>query len=637
MGLCPFHQEKTPSFTVRPDEGFFKCFGCGKGGDVFSFVQEVTGRSFPEVLEELADKAGVTLPKRQQMSEADQARFKAQRERFDVMSQTQKFYQTLLWSPKGQRGLRYLIETRKLPKKIIETFGLGYGGHFGDPPLVRYFEQEKIQNELGVTLGVLRQGEKGLFGMYENRITFPICDTHGRIVGFGGRNIESSQKRAPKYINSPETPLYKKTEHLFNVHRVLPELKKGAPAILVEGYLDVVALHQAGCPTAVAPCGTQLTVAQVKLLRRYTDQVILCMDADAAGQEAAQKALSLFLREGFGVRWAHLAQKDPDALVQAGQQDVLVEAIQKAPDAILSWCDRHVGEAMSNPAQKVKIMDTALAWVAAIPRELVRRQYLNQMAELFGEQANILEDELNRVAGRKSARRPTPAPEPMSREARPSNQPVLAANVPWSFDEQNLARALISHPLLVPYCNSFVDEVRNPNLKRFIEQLSEFIVENHKEEPQEVLRRMPQSLFDAVLLRLVLDQHRFEGFMSDDEALDIIRGWMERADMAPSLRKQSELYQKLKAAQEIGDQRQILHLVGIIDEGVRRLKEKKQLKHRQKKSDEGSGDASAAQPQAESKTPVDPDPAPTESAQEELQGAGIEEESDWWVEDESWS
>ena len=230
LGLCPFHQEKTPSFTVRPDEGFFKCFGCGKGGDVFSFVQEVTGRSFPEVLEELADKAGVTLPKRQQMSEADQARFKAQRERFDVMSQTQKFYQTLLWSPKGQRGLRYLIETRKLPKKIIETFGLGYGGHFGDPPLVRYFEQEKFKNELGVTLGVLRQGEKGLFGMYENQIPFPFATPTEGLSGLAGETLRAAKSARRNTSTAPKRRCTKKQNTCLTfIGSYLDE--KGAPAV----------------------------------------------------------------------------------------------------------------------------------------------------------------------------------------------------------------------------------------------------------------------------------------------------------------------------------------------------------------------------------------------------------------------
>ena len=406
LGLCPFHHEKTPSFNVNPTEGYYKCFGCGAGGDVFTFLQELTGRTFPEILEELAEEAGVELPKQQKMSEAELAHLKSQREKYTVMDAAQKFFTTLLHSPKGQRGHKYLFEERKMSQDVVKIFGLGYGGHFGDPPIAKYFEQEKVSLPIGVDLGVMRQGESKHYGAYENRVTFPIHHTNGRIIGFGGRYIEPERPQSPKYINSPETPLYKKTESLFNFYRTLPHLKNGYPAVLVEGYFDVIALHASGITNAVASLGTALSSQQITQLCRVSDgkRIVLNFDADGAGVRAANRAIGeveqLALQGQLELRVLHLPSgKDPDEFLKdhgAGDYRALLD---QAP----LWLDWQIEQALaerdlSRADQFQQAVAALVDLLGKLPQSAVRTHYLQRVAErLSGGQGRLalqLEEDL---------------------------------------------------------------------------------------------------------------------------------------------------------------------------------------------------------------------------------------------------
>ena len=597
LGLCPFHHEKTPSFNVNPTEGYFKCFGCGAGGDVFTFLQDITGQTFPEILEILAQQAGVTLPKQQQMSEADIAHLKAEREKYAVMDTAQKFFTTLLMSPKGQRGKNYVFNERKMSQEVVQTFGLGYGGHFGDPPLVQYFEQQEVSKDLGVELGVMRQGEKNIYGAYENRVTFPIHHTNGRVIGFGGRNIEPERKQSPKYINSPETALYKKTEVLFNFHRALPHLKNGFPAVLVEGYFDVIAVHQSGWPTGIAPCGTQLTKAQVKSLKERTDQIILCLDADVAGQKAAAKSLELLLAEGFGVRAVVLPHNDPDTVLQKEGPEVLGQLIKGAPDALLDWSKRKMEKVGDNPSLRIKVIDRSLRWVSLIPRDLARRQYLSQLADLFNEEPKILEQELRKFLGR----RPQPTPEPGPR-GDASKPPSMDSNVfaerqrqgavprpRWTDNDKRLVNAVLANPAVV-HDHKFPKLLKHPTVRSVIEKAKEIV----EEAPGDTVEKWVDRLLleglkseDKELNVLFANEKRLDLFGLDRQgfALNEIEGFQRQEEVLLLQAERLELEKRLDPVQE-PHWRTHLKRISEIDHGLQILKKQGQKEQKASKPEE---------------------------------------------------
>jgi DNA primase len=295
-GLCPFHAEKTPSFTVNPKRGIFHCFGCGVGGDVFGFVMRQDRLSFPEAVRQLAKSAGVALPEdRARPGEAGQ-REELQR----VMDLAWRFYVDQLWKPAGERARTYLTE-RGIDPEVAKRFGLGYAPE-GWEALLTHMKSEKVAEEALVAAGlaVPRENRPGVYDRFRGRLLFTIRDLQGRVVAFGGRAFGDEQ---PKYLNSPETPLYTKGNLLYAADLARDPIQSKNRALLVEGYVDCLMAHQHGFTETVAALGTAFTPAQLGLLRRYCDEAVLFFDADAAGQKAAERAEELLEPTG-GMAWA---------------------------------------------------------------------------------------------------------------------------------------------------------------------------------------------------------------------------------------------------------------------------------------------------------------------------------------------
>jgi DNA primase len=295
-GLCPFHAEKTPSFTVNPKRGIFHCFGCGVGGDVFGFVMRQDRLSFPEAVRQLAKSAGVALPEdRSRPGEAGQ-REELQR----VMDLAWRFYVDQLWKPAGERARNYLTE-RGIDPEVAKRFGLGYAPE-GWEALSAHMKSEKVAEEALVAAGlaVPRENRPGVYDRFRGRLLFTIRDLQGRVVAFGGRAFGDEQ---PKYLNSPETPLYTKGNLLYAADLARDPIQSKNRALLVEGYVDCLMAHQHGFTETVAALGTAFTPAQLGLLRRYCDEAVLFFDADAAGEKAAERAEELLEPTG-GMAWA---------------------------------------------------------------------------------------------------------------------------------------------------------------------------------------------------------------------------------------------------------------------------------------------------------------------------------------------
>ena len=353
-GLCPFHGEKTPSFTVNPAKGIFHCFGCGVGGDAFGFLMRQDRLTFPEAVRALARTAGVTLPEERGIGAS------ARDELHRAMDLAARFYAERLWGPAGVQARRYL-ETRGVDAEVARRFGLGVAPDEWRG-LGEFMRAERVSEEVLVTVGltVTREDGKGGYDRFRSRLLFPIRDQQGRVVAFGGRAFGDEQ---PKYLNSPETPLYTKGNLLYAVDLARDTIRERNRALLVEGYVDCLMAHQYGFTETVAALGTAFTAAQLGLLRRYCDEVVTFFDADAAGQKAAQRAEELIEPTSGGATWAVNrsgtfeaegalrvkvallpAGHDPDTFLRAHGTDAFQERIAGARSLLGYALDRVIAE-----------------------------------------------------------------------------------------------------------------------------------------------------------------------------------------------------------------------------------------------------------------------------------------------------
>lgn len=342
---CPFHNEKTPSFSVSPSKQFYHCFGCGAHGNALRFVMEHTGTPFVEAVTQLAQQVGLEVPQdtSRQSPEQRQAHRDAHHAAYTLLQSVANFYHDLL--PRAEHAQRYL-EQRGINADSIKTFQIGYAAGRVPNALVQHFStHHSALQEHGLIS--LRERDQQPYDRFRDRLMFPIYDGQGRCVGFGGRCLDD--ENTPKYLNSPETPLFNKSRLLYGLHLARPHFRPAGCAIVVEGYLDVIMLHQHGIQNAVATLGTALNPDHLKLLFRQTDTIVFCFDGDAAGQKAAQRALDHSLgmiEDGQTIRFLFLPENhDPDSFVRAQGAAAFQKQIEQAPPLsevwITKWLTQH--------------------------------------------------------------------------------------------------------------------------------------------------------------------------------------------------------------------------------------------------------------------------------------------------------
>ncbi len=374
VGLCPFHQEKTPSFNVNPARDMYKCFGCGKGGDIYNFLSEVEGLSFPESVRVLADRAGIVIPDEESADEeASEVDSIYQALRFAART----FFRTLTQTESGGIARDYL-ENRGLTADSVKKFGIGYAADAWDN-LLREAEKAQFSTDQlsGAGLIIPRKKGDGYYDRYRNRIIFPITSHVGKILGFGGRVLDSVDE--PKYINSPETLVYNKSRVLYGLYQARNEIRKRGEALLVEGYTDVISLYQAGVENAVATCGTALTKGQVRLLSRYSNHIVLLYDADSSGIRAAFRAIDLILENGVGASAVALPSgDDPDSFVTEHGADAFNSYLRKERQDIVHFILLNAKKAgkMDTPEEQAAVQRTILGSIGKIPDALVRESYI---------------------------------------------------------------------------------------------------------------------------------------------------------------------------------------------------------------------------------------------------------------------
>ena len=376
LGLCPFHKEKTPSFTVNEDKGFFHCFGCGAHGDVIGFVMRDEGLSFPEAVERLAGDAGLALPARDPRAEA---RERERHSLYGVVEAAAAWFEAELAGPRGVAARRYL-DARDVDEEARAHFRLGYA------PDSRTALRTKLERD-GVTEAMMREAglviapedDRTPYDRFRGRVIFPICDRRGRVVAFGGRALGDGQ---PKYLNSPETPLFAKGSLLYGQHLAAPAAHKAGRVIAVEGYMDVIALHQAGIAWAVAPLGTALTEQQLESLWRLAEDPILCFDGDEAGVRAAARVVNRALpliNAGRSLRFALLpAGQDPDSMVRDSDgRQAMAEIVDAAiPLSAQLWKVTAGGRVLDTPEARARVGKQLRDQVQRIPDRDLQNRYL---------------------------------------------------------------------------------------------------------------------------------------------------------------------------------------------------------------------------------------------------------------------
>ena len=436
FGLCPFHNEKSPSFSVSRDKQMYYCFGCGAGGNVFTFLMEYENYTFVEALKVLAERAGVSLPEAEYSQEA--------REKADLRSKlleinklAAKYYYAQLKTQQGVMGYQYL-KKRGLSEEIITQFGLGYAGKYSND-LYRYLKLKGYSDQLVQQAGLISIDEKnGAYDKFWNRVMFPIMDVNNKVIGFGGRVMGDAK---PKYLNSPETLIFDKSRNLYGLNRARTARKPYF--ILCEGYMDVISLHQAGFMNAVASLGTALTAGHARLIKRYVNEVYLTYDSDEAGTKAALRAAPILKEAGITARVIRMEPyKDPDEFIKNLGAEAFEERIQKAGNSFLFSLEiLEKSYDMHTPEGKTDFLRETARRLGTFEEEIERNNYIEAVAERYHTGYEELRRLVAKMAVESGLAAPVKRPVKASGRERPKEDGQLVSQkllLTWMIEEKSL-------------------------------------------------------------------------------------------------------------------------------------------------------------------------------------------------------
>jgi DNA primase len=442
-GLCPFHQEKTPSFTVSPIKQIFYCFGCGKGGDVYNFVMDMEKCEFPEAVKVVAEKCGIAIPRQKERSPEERKENQQRSVLVEMHREAQTFFVKQLEGTLEGKAARAYLEDRGLDKDAIARFGIGYAPNGGDA-LLRHLKP-KYNDKLLVDSGLVSRDQSAgrLFDRFRRRITFPISNESGKIVAFGARALGDDM---PKYLNSPETPIYSKSNVLYHMDRAKEALRRQDFAILVEGYMDAIAVSRAGISNVVASCGTSLAEPQIKLLQRFTKRVIVNYDADTAGQAATERSISLLLEHDFEVRVLALPpvgdkKADPDLFLRERGKDEYLKLLKEAPAYVDYLIARARQMDLTTGEGKLRAVNFLLPYVQKIPNRILRSEWATRISQQLRLDEPVLRAALSKAATERRSEVRT-QPELIGRAAKPVERRLIRMLAEAQGFRQELAKHL---------------------------------------------------------------------------------------------------------------------------------------------------------------------------------------------------
>jgi DNA primase len=520
VGLCPFHVEKTPSFTVSEERGFYHCFGCGEHGDVFTFVMKTQSLVFPEAVRSVAERFGLPVP------EEAAGRGPASEPLVTVCEAAAAFFRGALRGPQGAGCRAYLAE-RGIRPETVERFGLGYAPGGGDH-LARHLRSQALSLDDAVTAGlVMRRTAGGVIDRFRDRLVFPITDLRSRVVAFGGRILPgapTSGDPPPKYLNSPESPIFHKGRTLYGLGLARDAIRQRGRVVIVEGYLDLIALAQAGIAEVVAPLGTALTADQLRVLRRFTERVIACFDGDAAGRRAAARSFPVFIEAGLWGRGVFLpAGEDPDTFVRARGPEAVEALLGGAEPLVEAWLREVAGPDRDAVGRRAD----AAREVARLLKRLRDPYEFNVLATVAAQTLGVPE-ELLRPEGLATPAAPAAASRPATRAPGPEELLVelMAADA-------EIARRVEQADVLRGF--------EHPTWRATAEKL----VSQSEEDRSAVLQTLPRELRDRVARRLLEEEDEERERMLAD-CIAAIRRRRER-------RARGRLLAELRAAEARGD------------------------------------------------------------------------------------
>ncbi len=442
-GLCPFHQEKTPSFAVHPVRQIYHCFGCGAGGDVFKFVMELEKCAFPEAVRTVAEKCGIPIPRPRERSPEERRENQQRSALVEMHREAAAFFERQLQEAADGKVAAAYLEDRGLDRAVMTRFGLGFAPSSGDA-LVRHLKS-KYPEKLLETAGLFSRNEGGrLYDRFRRRIMFPISNEAGKIIAFGGRAMGDDQ---PKYLNSPETPIYSKSNVLYHLDRAKEALRRDEFAVLVEGYMDAIAVARAGFVNVVASCGTSLTEPQITLLGRFTRSIVVNFDPDTAGQAATERSLALLLEKEFDVRVLVLpGAADPDRFIKEQGSEAYRKLLAEAPPYLDYLIARARQMDRSTAAGKLTALNFLMPYLQRVPNRLLRSEWATRIASELRVDEPVLRESLRRAAAERRGE-VKPQPELLGPAIRPAERRLMQMLIEAEGFREKLAREIIANAL----------------------------------------------------------------------------------------------------------------------------------------------------------------------------------------------
>lgn len=521
IGLCPFHAEKTPSFSVSSEKQIYHCFGCGEGGNVFSFLMKFNNLPFPEAAKQLAKRYGIAVPTQAQSRNAgSHHKFQTdKREKYFALNRSaaEYFHQTLLKENRGKAARDYLHK-RNISSDTIKNFFVGYADKNWTSLLI-HFQKKNVDLRELEKVGLVKSKESGTghYDRFRDRIIFPIITHENKICGFGGRDISHDEK-APKYINSPESVTYKKEEILFGFNLVRESIRENGFVVIVEGYFDLLSLYQHGFKNIVATCGTALTDKQARLIRRFTNNVILLFDSDEAGYKATTRGFEVLLEYALNVKVVDLPENtDPDDFINQFGLDQFQEKIKKSSQFIEYLANKIANEINLNSLEeRVNGINTILPFLAKIKNSIERSEYLSKLAEIFRVSEKSFLNELRKAIDEKKTN--------IS-----SNNTAKAQKRSFDWSERNLIRLILLNPENIEKVKTRINSsyFSDTCLKEIIEFIFGLTVPKEQLSPQKIVELIPIDRNREIVTELLMETIEFD---NPDKALeDFIQSIIKKA------------------------------------------------------------------------------------------------------------
>lgn len=584
IGLCPFHQEKTPSFTVSGDKQIFHCFGCHAGGNVFKFLMDYKKVSYVEALEEGAAIAGIVI--RRDENKVSNKNISETEQLFDINYEVAKFYSdTLLSKPDGEFARKY-FENRNIKINSMRGFGLGYSP--SDDSLIRFLKDKSINFDQAIKLGIIGKSAKGNFyDRFYGRIIFPLFSPNGRVIGFAGRVLESNSNSA-KYINSPESKIYLKGNTLYGLSFAKDEIRKKDQAVIVEGYLDLISLYQNGIKNVVAVSGTAFTEEQAVLLSRYTKNSVLTFDADNAGIKATRRSIEVLLKKEFNIKIISLPKnEDPDSFVRNYGPSEFIKMIDSAVNFLEFYASVFKANGdFSEPVKQANAIKLLVSLIALIKDELTKSLMIKSLSEKYNIRESLLENEADKLI-KKNATYSSPVTDSVQTSWK-NNREAISESYSLNISKETNIHGLELIKFLLEgkkkvskyiFQNISEEEIADRIVRRIFVLLKDFFEKNQTTAISLFLDEVDDSELAKFLVELTLEQHkisdRWESFKksSKEEEIELLNGAIDCISLIKlnTIEKEHQvLVQRLK---QVSENDEIFEIMNEIDYLAKKKKE----------------------------------------------------------------